>query len=189
MEAKGCGAAHTKSNKHYLIAHSLPSWKCIFYIPKFQNVESHDSHFQSESSFFHGQGRLSWIPYNFFVFPSSQLEDKTVKGNRFFGVVCPVKCPNIEELNSQRMFVKIHQILNIHKPSGRMISSCWASPVCGHKPETNNHFLFHSIGILHLKQELEVIVVDPFVLNNIVILKITHLWTMNTFTLYIFFKL
>ena len=25
VEAKGCGAAHTKSNKHYLIAHSLPS--------------------------------------------------------------------------------------------------------------------------------------------------------------------
>ena len=55
-----------------------------------------------------------------------------------------------------------------------MVSSCWAGPIGGNKPETNNHFPFHQIGILHLQQELEVVVVHPFVLNNIDILKITH---------------
>ena len=55
-----------------------------------------------------------------------------------------------------------------------MVSCSLAGPISGHQPETDYHFLVHSIGVPHLQQELEVIVVDPFVFNHIDILKIKH---------------
>ena len=86
---KGCGEVHTKSSGHCLISHSLPS--LIVMLNRWNSKLTFDWHFQGDSCFFHGQGRLSWLPFNHFVVLSSQLVDKAVKGNRFVGVVCPVK--------------------------------------------------------------------------------------------------
>ena len=94
---KGCGEVHTKSSGHYLISHSLPS--LIVMLNRWNSKLTFDWHFQGDSCFFHGQGRLSWLPFNHFVVLSSQLVDKAVKGNRFFGVVCPGKSTGYDFLH------------------------------------------------------------------------------------------